>query len=297
MTRCSLTLVVAALVCFPAIVRADAFDNYTNTVLAKVPDAKEAKEVKKLTAEEILDAGGVIPGTQAALVMVQGNDGCFSKLLVQAARKRLNDDAKTLVPVVLIERFVAYRAGTERTVLASGANTMLFDGFRFSVDMGQVVPEKVGGDLRLVATEKDGKEEVYLEPLGKAKIYLISKPLPEAAPKKTTKFVMGDTFETKYFNGKFKVYDDGRRSGTVELQVKDDGEVTGSYFSDKDGQKYDVVGKIGTTKHAIQFVVKLPRTEQVFHAWLFTGNGLALAGYSKLQDREAGFYATRVEEE
>ena len=47
----------------------------------------------------------------------------------------------------------------------------------------------------------------------------------------------------------------------------------------------------------IEIVVKLPRTEQVFHGWLFTGNGLALAGYSKLQDREAGFYATRVEEE
>jgi hypothetical protein len=290
-------LAVACLAVLAAAVQGDAFDNYTNPVLAKVPDAKGVKELKKLTAEQILDAGGVVPGTQAALLMVQTNDGCFSKLLVQSARKRLNDENKTLVPVVLIERFVAYRAGSERTVTASGQNVILFDGFRFSVDMGQVVPEKVGGDLRLVVQEKDGKEEVFLEALGKAKLYLLTQAMPEAAPKKGAKFVMGDTFETKYFNGKFKLYDDGRRSGTLELKVKEDNEVTGAFYSDKDGQKYDVVGKIGPAKHAIQFVVKLPRTDQTFQGWLFTGNGLALSGYSKLQDREAGFYATRIEEE
>jgi hypothetical protein len=197
----------------------------------------------------------------------------------------------------LIERFVAYRAGSERTVSASGQNVMLFDGFRFSVDMGQVVPEKLGGDLRMVVQDKDGTESVYLEALGKAKLYLLTQPLPEAAPKKTAKFAMGDTFETKYFNGKFKLYDDGRRSGTLELKVNPDNEVTGAFYSDKDGQKYDVFGKIGPAKHSIQFTVKLPRTEQTFQGWLFTGNGLTLTGYSKLQDREAGFYATRIEEE
>jgi len=290
-------LAVGFLAVLTASVHGDAFDNYINPVLAKVPDAKGVKELKKLTAEQILDAGGVVPGTQAALLMVQTNDGCFSKLLVQSARKRLNDENKTLVPVILIERFAAYRAGTERTVVASGQNVILFDGFRFSVDMGQVVPEKLGGDLRLVVTEKDGKEDVSLEALGKAKLYLLTQPMPEAAPKKGGKFVMGETFDSKYFNGKFKLYDDGRRSGTLELKVKEDNEVTGSFFSDKDGQKYDVVGKIGPAKHAIQFVVKLPRTDQTFQGWLFTGNGLALSGYSKLQDREAGFYATRIEEE
>jgi hypothetical protein len=294
---CRAWLAVGCLVALSAAARGDAFDNYINPVLAKVPDAKGVKELKKVTAEQILDSGGVVPGTQAALLMVQTNDGCFSKLLVQSARKRLNDEDKTLVPVILIERFVAYRAGTERTVVASGQNMMLFDGFRFSVDMGQVVPEKVGGDLRLLVQEKDGKDEVALEVLGKAKLYLVTQALPEAAPKKGTKFVMGDAFETKYFNGKFKLYDDGRRSGTLELKVKEDNEVIGAFYSDKDGQKYEVIGKIGPAKHAIQFVVKLPRTEMTFQGWLFTGNGLALCGSSKIQDREAGFYATRIEEE
>jgi hypothetical protein len=174
---------------------------------------------------------------------------------------------------------------------------MLFDGFHFSLDMGQVVPAKIGGDLRFTVKEKDDKSDVALEALGKARLFLLTKPLPEATPKKSGKFVMGEAFDPKYFNGKFKIYDDGRRSGTLELKVDEEGGITGTYFSDKDGQQYDVLGKIAVPKHAIEFTVRLPRTEQKFKGWLFTGNGLAISGFSKLQDREAGFYATRIEEE
>ena len=84
------------------------------------------------------------------------------------------------------------------------------------------------------------------------------------------------------------------RSGTLKLETAKDGEVTGSYYSDKDGQKYDVEGKIGTTKHTIQFTIKFPRSRQSFQGWMFTGNGKALTGYSKIQEREAGFYALRT---
>ncbi len=78
--------------------------------------------------------------------------------------------------------------------------------------------------------------------------------------------------------------------------MDDDGSVGGSYYSDKDGAKYDVRGKIGVPKHSIQFTIKFPRSEQSFQSWLFTGNGQILTGTSRLQEREAGFYAKRVEE-
>jgi hypothetical protein len=295
MRRSHLLLVAVSLVTGPQAVRADAFDNYINPILAKVPDAAGVKELKKITTETLLDHGGVVPGVTSALLMVQTNDSRFAKVLVQYGQKRLNDEAKTLVPIVLLDRYVTYRAGTERAVEASGQNVILFEGFQFSLDMGQVVPAKLGGDLRFVVTEGD-KPESYLEPVGKAKLFLLTKAMPEAAPKKTTKFVMGEKFEPRYFNGKFKLFDDGRRSGVLTLKVADDGEVTGAFYSDKDGQKYDVVGKIGAPKHSIELTVKLPRTDQTFRGMLFTGNGLAIAGFSKLQDREAGFYATRVEE-
>jgi hypothetical protein len=221
--------------------------------------------------------------------VVRTNGGRWARLLVQAARQKV--DAEKSVPILHIEQFVTYKEGQERTVLASGKNQSLYAGFRFSLDLGQVVPEAVGGDLRFVA---DG-DKVYTEPLGKAKLYLVTRHDPSVMPKKGAKFVMGDRFEPRYFNGTFKLYDDGRRSGRLTLKVARDGSVTGAYYSDKDGQKYEVQGKVGEPQHAITFEVKLPRTEQVFRGMLFTGDGKAIAGTSRLAGRDSAFYAVREE--
>jgi hypothetical protein len=247
--------------------------------------------VKQLTPDLLTDHLRVLPDSTGAFVVVMTNDGRRSKLLVQSARQKI--DAQTRVPILLIERFVTYKEGSEQTVQTSGKNISLFPGFRFSLDLGQVVPEVMGGDLHFVADE--GK--VYTEAVGKAKMYLLTKPLPEAAPKKTPKLVIGDTFEPRYFNGTYRLYDDGRRSGKLVLKVETNGEISGAYYSDKDGAKYDVTGKLGTPTNTIQFTVKFPRSEQTFQGWLFTGDGKALTGYSRLLDHEQGFYALRVEDE
>ena len=83
------------------------------------------------------------------------------------------------------------------------------------------------------------------------------------------------------------------RSGTGSGNAE--GGVTGSYYSDKDGQKYDVQGKIGTPQHAIEFRIRFPRVEHTFKGMLFTGDGKAMAGASRLAEREAAFYAVRSE--
>jgi hypothetical protein len=114
-------------------------------------------------------------------------------------------------------------------------------------------------------------------------------------PKKGGKFVMGDRVEPRHFAGTFRLYDDGRRSGKLVLNVDDGGKVTGAYYSDRDGARYPVAGKIGPQPHAIEFVVKLPRVEHTFKGLLFTGNGKAMAGTSKMTDRESAFYALREE--
>ncbi|HEV8061036.1 MAG TPA: hypothetical protein VGP68_14245, partial [Gemmataceae bacterium] len=103
-------------------------------------------------------------------------------------------------------------------------------------------------------------------------------------------------FDPKYFTGTYKLNDDGKRGGTLELQAKDGGEITGAYFSDGTGQKYEVSGKVGSPKNSVQFTIRFPRAEQVFHGWLFTGDARGLTGYSMMQDRETGFYAVRVAE-
>jgi hypothetical protein len=120
------------------------------------------------------------------------------------------------VPILLVDRFVTYKEGTDEAVLASGRNLYLFAAFRLNLDVGQVVPEEAGGDLRLVV---DGNK-FHVEALGKAKLYLLTKPLPEAQPKKTGKFVVGEKFLPEYFNGTYRLHDDGRRSGRLTLKVE-----------------------------------------------------------------------------
>lgn len=285
--RALLTVCYLLLVCVP--LRGDSFDEYVNPILNKVPLAKGVKELKQLTPGLITDHDRVLAGKSSALVVVRTNDGRWSKLLVEAARQRIGSD-KT-VPILYVRRFVTYKEGEERTVVASGQRLALFPGFRLSLDLGQVVPEAVGGDLRFVA---DGGK-VYTEPVGKAKLYLLTAPLPEAAPKKGPKVVIGKTFEAGYFNGTYKLYDDGRRSGTLKLTVDKDGGVTGAYYSDRDGQKYEVTGKVGTPPQAIQFTIKFPRSRQSFQGLMFTGDGKAITGTSRIVQHEAAFYALRVE--
>ena len=273
-----------------AAARADAFDDYTNPLLNKAEESDAVKEMKQVTADDLLNYDRVLKGVDGAVLIVRTNDGRNARLVVHPARQKT--DMNHSVPTLFIDRFVTYKEGEERTVLASGKNLALFPGFRVSLDMGQVVPEELGGDLRFVV---DG-EKSWAEPAGKAKLYVLTKPLPEATPQKPDKVVIGDKFDPKYFNGKFKLYDDGRRSGELVLKVDDDGAVTGSYYSDKDGAKYDVRGKVGMPDYAIHFTVQFPRAEQTFQGFLFTGDGKHLAGTSVMNEREAGFFATRMED-
>src|SRR5262245_9950193 len=289
MMRFALCL-VGLLLLLPDSMRADSFDHYTNPLLAKLPKHAGTQQVKQGTAQQIVEHSRVLPGVSGCFVVVRTNDNRLSKLLVQAARQKVDD--KTSVPILLVERFVTYREGEERTVHAHGQNVRLFQGMRLNLDMGQAVPESVPGDLRLVVNG----DNVHIEQVGNAELYLVTKHLAEATPKKPAKLEIGAVFEPRYFNGKYKLYDDGRRSGTLHLKVLDNGDVDGSYYSDKDGQKYEVTGKIGKPNHMIQFKITFPRTFQIFEGFLFTGDGKAITGSSKLQERETGFYAVRLDE-
>jgi hypothetical protein len=270
--------------------RADSFDHYTNDVLAKIPKAKEAEQAKKVTAEQMVAHARALPGVSGCMLVVRTNGDRWAKLLVQPGRQKVDD--KTALPILLIDRFTTFREGDERAIHAKGENVRLFHNFRFNLDMGQVVPDTVPADLRFVV---DG-DDIRIEPIGEARIYLVNKHLPEATPKKLPKLEIGATFEPRYFNGKYKLYDDGRRSGTLHLKVADNGDVNGFYYSDKDGQKYEVSGKIGKPNHSIEFQISFLKANQQFQGLLFTGNGAAITGSSRLQERETGFYAVRLEE-
>jgi len=274
-------------------VRADQFDLYINPVLRQAIDDKKVKEVKELTSDALSDAGGALSDTTATVLIVETNDHRIGKLLVRSAGQKVGADGQ--IGMLLVEKFVTFKETTERAIKATGANVHLYVGMRLELDIGQVVPEKLGGDL-IVTQMGDDPLNIVVKPVGNAKLYVLTKALPGLVPKKGVKLVVGEKFETKYFAGKYKLYDDGRRSGALNLEVNDAGEVSGSFYSDKDGQKYEVKGKVGTPSHQLTFTIKYPQVEQSFTGMLFTGNGKALVGTSKLQERETGFYAERVED-
>jgi hypothetical protein len=273
--------------------RADQFDYYTNPVLSKAATDGSLKEVKELTSEQVSDAAGALPDSPSAVLVVATNDKRLAKVLAQTARQKLGSDKS--LPLLLVDKYTTFKGTSDRAVQAAGQDVHLYPGLRLSLDLGQVVPEAVGGDLTIVADAKDPNGFV-VKPVGAAKLYVLTKPIPGVVPKKAPKLVVGEAFETRFLAGKFKLHDDGRRTGVLKLEVNEAGEITGTFTSDKDGREYDVQGKAGTPKHAVSFAIKFPATTQTFTGYMFTGDGRAIAGTTKMLEREAGFYAERMED-
>ena len=271
--------------------RAEQFDHYTYPVLAKAIAGGTLKEVKQMTGDEVGDATSALPDTSSAFLVVVTNDKRIAKLLVQPARQRLGPDRQA--PLLLVDKFTTFKGTTERAIQATGQVLHLYPTLRLSLDIGQVVPESIGGDLMVIAADKGG---FIVKPVKDAKLYVVTKPIPGVVPKKAPKFVPGETFATRFFAGRYKLHDDGRRSGILKIEVNDAGEISGTFTSDKDGKEYDVQGKTGSPKHAIAFSIKFPATTQTFTGHIFTGDGKAIAGTSKMLDREAAFYAVRIED-
>src|SRR4051794_18259613 len=126
------------LLALPASTWADAFDNYTNPLLGKMPKAEGVKRVRQLTPVQLTNALGVLPGLDSAFLVVKTNEGRWSKLLVVAGQQRVK--GQDALPILLIERFVTFLDGEERAVAAEGKNVRLFADFHFNLDLGQVVP-------------------------------------------------------------------------------------------------------------------------------------------------------------
>lgn len=268
--------------------RADSFDDYTNVHLKKLLGSKDVEKTQQLTLDDLVTASDVLPGLRSAFLIVRTNEGRLAKLLVQRAQQKVGEDK--FFPIVLVDRFVTFKEGEERAIATDGKNVRLFDDFRLSLDIGQVVPAAVPADLRFHV--EPGK--TYLEPLGKAELYLVTKHLAEAAPPKGGKVAVGEKFQPRYFEGVYKLHDDGKRTGELHLKVDAKGNVAGFFFSDKDGAKYDVDGQVSAAAaNNIQFRVTYPRTVQFFTGWMFTGDAQTITGFSRIEDREAGFYAVR----
>lgn len=264
---------------------ADDFELYTNLVLGKVASSDGAAQVEKIALSDLFKAKPVLANENGCFVVVRTDEGNWAKLVLKYSFRKHADGE---VPLVLIQRYQCLRPGTESGRLAAGKDAHLFDGFQFNLDIGQVVPEGGGGDI---AFHRAGESGGFLKPIGKAKLYVINKPLVQA-PKDQNGPSVGPVV-AEDFTGKFQLVANGKWSGQLTLQATKSGDVTGSYVSDQTGADYPVKGFVARPTHHIKFTVELPMARQEFDGRLWTQGKNALAGTMTLSGSEFGFVAVR----
>lgn len=279
-----LPAVVMAVATIPA-VAADIFDRHTCDVLQTV--AAKSKPLAELS----LDGAGKLKTLSSKIdspcVVVKTDEGNWVKALVSWGFRKGPDKP---IPVLVIERFVTYRFDRTNVTTAAGSNVMLFAGFSFDFDIGQVVPAQYGGDIRL-------DEAGLLKPHEKVEIFGVSGSQLEDEEPEQNDPNDHEGVLPRDFSGQWQVNVDGRWKGEWDLIIDDVGKCTGTYRSDESKSSYEVTGRISGAPHRLRLQLHLDNATQVFDAYLWTKDKAAMAGTTTLAERTFGFYALRAKKD
>lgn len=252
------------------------------------PDAARSRE--SLTISDLAGLPNVLAGTRSALVLVKTDEGNFARMLVSAALRKSAGGKADPTPIVVIERFDTFESGAATTRLARGRETVLFEGFRFDLDSGQVVPAGQGDDVQFMT---EGPAGPRLSVNAPAKMFTLTK-APKLAPLAPNEPSTGRTIIAGDFAGRFRLYANGQTSGDLELQSKDAGMIQGTFRSDQTGASYAVRGDVDSASPGrIRFTIMFPRSKQEFDGRLFSDGKGAIAGTTTLLDKDHGFFAIR----
>src|SRR4051812_22432815 len=105
--------------------RADSFDDYTNRHLQKLVDSKNVEKVKSASIVDLVNNSQRLRRIDSTFLVVRTNQGRLAKLLVQPAQQKISKTEA--VPILLVDRFVTFLEGEDRTVIAQGKNVRLFN--------------------------------------------------------------------------------------------------------------------------------------------------------------------------
>ena len=269
--------------------RADDFDRLEGGALAAIPHGPGTSAHEAMTLAELGNLPRVLAEARSALVVVKTDQGNLCRMLVAAGLRRAPGVPEPPVPVLVLERFDTFEAGAAVNRLARGRDVLLFGGFRFDLDLGQVVPEGQGGDVQFLA---DGGPGPRLAALAPTTLYTVaSSPIPAEAraglPSAGRGVVASD------FAGRYRLFADGQWSGTLELALEGRS-VSGRFRSDQTGSVYPVAGTApADAPGLIRFAITYPRSRQDFQGRLWTAGKGAMAGTLTLLDRTFGFFALR----
>lgn len=261
----------------------DDFDLYDRRVMDTAPASEHVRSVASVTLAELAKLKSIVPGRTGALILVRTDEDHWSKLLVGSAFRR---SPKGDEPILVVQQFHTFRADGDRSRQAAGKDIQLFDGFRFNLDIGQVVPDGHGGDILF---RQSGTSNI-IEAINGAKLYVVARAL--VTPAETAGPSRGPVV-AEDFAGKYRLVANGQWSGSLTLTVLKSGEVNGTYVSDQSGRDFPVEGFVANPSHRVKFTVKLPQVAQEFDGYLWTRGKSAIAGTTTLAGRTFGWVATR----
>ena len=265
------------------------FDRLDGERLAAIALGDDVEHLRTLTLKDLDRLPAALKDTRSTFLIVKTGLGNYSRMLVSQALRKSESDEAPPVSVFVLERFDTFEPGKSGARTAKGTGVLLFDGYQIDLDSGQIVPTGQGGDLSFLQASEGG---IRVEVLGKAEILTLKKPLTIAAPVSGPS--PGKTLIPHDFAGKYRLFADGRWSGTIELEVAADRQILGRFRSEANGVSYAVTGQVAVDPpNKAIFTVKFPRTEQDYDAFLWTEGKNAIAGTFVMTDRVFGFVAIR----
>ncbi len=277
-------LFVLILVTTTSAFAADVFDRHISKDLKR---ALEQPPLKELSLNDSAKLKRLASTLGSPCIVVKTDDGNYTKALIGWG---LRKGADKPTPVLLIERFVTYRGDRSDLTSAAGKDVMLFPGFGFNFDIGQVVPAGQGADIEFTP-------EQAVKSVGDAVMVALNGSILAPA-EKTDKYdpAANEAVVAQDFAGSWKVDVDGRWKGEWELTVGDNGRVTGVFVSDELQNRYDITGQFGSSPNNLRVEVFLANAQMQVDGYLWTKDKSQIAGTVTMTNRKFGFHAVRVKE-
>lgn len=261
----------------------DIFDRHDAAILKQVVEGGTSQT--EVSQAQVAKLKPLAKNIESTCLIVETNGGNLAKVLVSWGFRKQRQAEKP-IPVLMLDRYVTYEQGRGDTSLANGTNVMIFPGFKFDFDLGQIVPDGFDADIEF--TDKGA-----IRCLDTAKVHLVNGsqlPVTEEPPPVKKK---GELISPEDFTGIWSVDGDGRFIGEWDLTVNEEGQASGKFLSAETKSSYPISGQIGGLPHQIKLTIQFNNAIQVVEAYLWTKDQSKMAGSFSLAGRKFGISATR----
>jgi hypothetical protein len=271
-----------------ATLSADVFEQHTSKYLRQVSESTEG--VSEITLSDLHQLQPLSNTETTPMVVIKTSEGQWTKASMTWAFRKSESG---LTPILTIERFVTYRDDLSDVTAASDENIMLFSGFAYDFDIGQVVPAKNGGDLVFTADNK----QKNIQLLGSAKLWGVDgSQIPQTEDDEPPSPTDHAGVLPTDFAGVWNISIDGRWAGRMRLKIQNGRIMTGTFTSEETKSTYEVTGRVASPPQHAKLTIQLDNAEQDLETYMWTKDKSAMAGVSSLAGQTFGFYATREKE-